>query len=82
MAPGQHAPHPFVGLAFLVLVQLSLFIGITVFTVQLPDIMRDLNIQQGTAGNIPLAAAFCVVPIAVMSIYLALARRAGAFDAL
>ena len=49
MAPGQHAPHPFVGLAFLVLVQLSLFIGITVFTVQLPDIMRDLNIQQGTA---------------------------------
>jgi putative spermidine/putrescine transport system permease protein len=39
-------------------------------------------IQQGTAGNIPLAAAFCVVPIVVMSIYLALARRAGAFDAL
>jgi putative spermidine/putrescine transport system permease protein len=38
--------------------------------------------QQGTAGNIPLAAAFCVVPIIVMSIYLALARRAGAFDAL
>jgi putative spermidine/putrescine transport system permease protein len=39
-------------------------------------------IQQGTAGNIPLAAAFCVVPIIVMSIYLTLARRAGAFDAL
>ncbi len=39
-------------------------------------------IQQGTAGNIPLAAAFCVVPIVVMSIYLTLARRAGAFDAL
>ena len=39
-------------------------------------------IQQGTAGNIPLAAAFCVVPIVVMSIYLAGARRAGAFDAL
>ncbi len=37
---------------------------------------------QGTAGNIPLAAAFAVVPIAVMGIYLTLAKRAGAFDAL
>ena len=37
---------------------------------------------QGTAGNIPLAAAFAVVPIAIMLIYLALARRMGAFDAL
>jgi putative spermidine/putrescine transport system permease protein len=38
--------------------------------------------QQGTAGNIPLAAAFSVVPIAVMGVYLWLARKAGAFDAL
>jgi putative spermidine/putrescine transport system permease protein len=38
--------------------------------------------HQGTAGNIPLAAAFTVVPIVVMGIYLMLARRAGAFDAL
>ena len=37
---------------------------------------------QGTAGNIPLAAAFAVVPIVIMLIYLTLARRAGAFDAL
>ncbi len=37
---------------------------------------------QGTAGNIPLAAAFAVVPIVIMLIYLALAKRAGAFDAL
>jgi len=37
---------------------------------------------QGTAGNIPLAAAFSVVPIAIMLIYLTLAKRAGAFDAL
>jgi putative spermidine/putrescine transport system permease protein len=37
---------------------------------------------QGTAGNIPLAAAFAVVPILIMLIYLALARRMGAFDAL
>jgi len=38
--------------------------------------------QQGTAGNIPLAAAFSVVPIVLIMVYLMLARRAGAFDAL
>ena len=37
---------------------------------------------QGTAGNIPLAAAFTVVPIVIMLIYLAIAKRMGAFDAL
>jgi putative spermidine/putrescine transport system permease protein len=38
--------------------------------------------HQGTAGNIPLAAAFTVVPIVIMGIYLTLAKRLGAFDAL
>lgn len=38
--------------------------------------------HQGTAGNIPLAAAFAVVPILIMAVYLWLAKRAGAFDAL
>ena len=47
-----------------------LFIGQAVYTLQ------------GTAGNIPLAAAFAVVPIAVMLVYLAVAKRLGAFDAL
>lgn len=37
---------------------------------------------QGTAGNLPLAAAFAVVPIIIMLIYLTIARRKGAFDAL
>ena len=37
--------------------------------------------QQGTAGNLPLAAAFSVVPIVIVTLYLALARRLGAFDA-
>lgn len=37
---------------------------------------------QGTAGNVPLAAAFAVVPILIMLVYLTLARRAGAFNAL
>jgi putative spermidine/putrescine transport system permease protein len=37
---------------------------------------------QGTAGNIPLAAAFAVVPIVIMGFYLWWAKRQGAFDAL
>jgi putative spermidine/putrescine transport system permease protein len=37
---------------------------------------------QGTAGNIPLAAAFAVVPIVLMAVYLWIAKRQGAFDAL
>jgi putative spermidine/putrescine transport system permease protein len=47
-----------------------LFIGQAVYT------------QQGTAGNIPLAAAFSVVPILIMGFYLWMAKRKGAFDAL
>jgi len=38
--------------------------------------------HQGTAGNIPLAAAFTVVPMVIMGFYLWMAKRAGAFDAL
>ena len=38
--------------------------------------------QQGTAGNIPLAAAFSIVPILLIAVYLTLAKRWGAFDAL
>jgi putative spermidine/putrescine transport system permease protein len=38
--------------------------------------------QQGTAGNIPLAAAFTVVPIVIMGFYLWGAKKLGAFDAL
>ncbi len=38
--------------------------------------------HQGTAGNIPLAAAFAVVPIVIMAGYLWMAKKQGAFDAL
>jgi len=37
---------------------------------------------QGTSGNIPLAAAFTMGPIVIMIIYLLIARKLGAFDAL
>ena len=36
----------------------------------------------GVAGNTPLAAAFALVPIVIMAVYLTLAKRAGAFEAL
>jgi putative spermidine/putrescine transport system permease protein len=48
----------------------SFFLGQAVYTLQ------------GTAGNVPLAAAFTVVPIVVMLAYLSIAKRMGAFDAL
>jgi putative spermidine/putrescine transport system permease protein len=43
---------------------------------------QAVYVQQGTAGNIPLAAAFTVVPIVIMGLYLWGARKMGAFDAL
>ncbi len=36
----------------------------------------------GVSGNIPFAAAYAVVPVVVIGIYLLLARRLGAFEAL
>ncbi len=36
----------------------------------------------GTSGNIPLAAAFTMGPIVIMIVYLLIARKLGAFDAL
>lgn len=38
--------------------------------------------QQGVAGNVPFAAAFALVPIVVIGVYLWFAKRLGAFDAL
>ena len=36
----------------------------------------------GVANNLPLAAAFGLVPVAVMVVYLLIARRLGAFEAM
>jgi len=48
----------------------SPFVGLAVYS------------YQGTAGNIPLAAALTVFPMLVMTIYLLAARKLGAFEAL
>ncbi len=39
-------------------------------------------VQQGAIGNLPMAAAFTLVPIVLIAIYLKLVKRLGAFDAL
>jgi putative spermidine/putrescine transport system permease protein len=36
----------------------------------------------GVSGNIPFAAAYAIVPVVIISVYLLLARRLGAFQAL
>jgi putative spermidine/putrescine transport system permease protein len=36
----------------------------------------------GVANNVPFAAAFATIPLIVMGIYLLVARRLGAFEAL
>jgi putative spermidine/putrescine transport system permease protein len=36
----------------------------------------------GVANDVPFAAAFATVPLAIMAVYLVLARRSGAFEAL
>ena len=36
----------------------------------------------GVANNLPLAAAFALVPVAIMAVYLFIARKLGAFEAL
>lgn len=38
--------------------------------------------HQGTSGNVPLAAALTVVPMVIMALYLLIAKKLGAFDAL
>ena len=38
--------------------------------------------NQGVAGNIPFAAAYALVPVGIMAVYLFLARRTGAFESL
>jgi len=41
-----------------------------------------IYVNQGVANNVPFAATFAIVPIGIMGIYLLIARRLGAFNAL
>ncbi|MEX0833970.1 MAG: ABC transporter permease [Actinomycetota bacterium] len=52
------------------LVGKGFFIGNTIYT------------YVGTANNLPLAAAFATVPVVIVAIYMTVARKLGAFEAL
>jgi putative spermidine/putrescine transport system permease protein len=44
--------------------------------------MIGTEVYANFATNLPFAAAFTVIPLAIMGVYLVMARRLGAFDAL
>ena len=89
--PGQSFRHVLLPLAFPGVLAGSIF----TFSLTLGDFIVPASLgnssffigqavlsHQGTSGNIPLAAAFTVVPVMIMLIYLLVARRLGAFEAL
>ncbi|MGK2850252.1 MAG: ABC transporter permease [Candidatus Limnocylindrales bacterium] len=53
-----------------------------------PDLVSDAKFignviyDNSSLGNLPLAAAYSLLPIGIMTIYLLVARRLGAFDSL
>ena len=90
-APGQTFRHVILPLAMPGLIAGSIFtFSLTLGDYIIPQIVgssrrfigQAVYQHQGTAGNIPLAAAFAVVPILIMAFYLWMAKRKGAFDAL
>ncbi|MFD0979506.1 ABC transporter permease [Tropicimonas aquimaris] len=89
--PGQTFRHVLLPLALPGVIAGSIFtFSLTLGDYIIPQIVgtsrrfigQAVYAYQGTAGNIPLAAAFAVVPIVIMAIYLWAAKRMGAFDAL
>jgi len=89
--PGQTFRHVLFPLALPGIIAGSIFtFSLTLGDYIIPQIIGSSRLfigqavyaQQGTAGNIPLAAAFSVVPIVIMGLYLWMAKRQGAFDAL
>jgi putative spermidine/putrescine transport system permease protein len=89
--PGQTLRHVLLPLALPGVIAGSIFtFSLTLGDYIIPQIIGTSRLfigqavyaHQGTAGNIPLAAAFAVVPIGIMAVYLWMAKRQGAFDAL
>ena len=76
-------------LAFPALVAGSIFtFSLTLGDYITPDLVSDAKFignviyDNSSLGNLPLAAAFSLVPIAIMIVYLVVARRLGAFESL
>jgi putative spermidine/putrescine transport system permease protein len=89
--PGQTMRHVLLPLAFPGIVAGSIFtFSLTLGDFIVPGLFgtssyyigRAVLSYQGTSGNIPLAAALTMGPIVIMIIYLLIARKLGAFDAL
>ena len=89
--PAATLRHVLLPLAFPGIVAGSIFtFSLTLGDYIIPSVIGNSNpfigmavySYQGTSGNIPLAAAFTTIPVLIMAIYLILARRVGAFDAL
>ncbi len=89
--PGETFRHVILPLAFPGVVAGSIFtFSLTMGDFIVPSALGNSSFfigqavlsHQGTSGNIPVAAAFTVVPIAIMGVYLLIAKRLGAFEAL
>ena len=89
--PGRTLRHVILPLALPGIAAGSIFtFSLTLGDYIIPQVIGDSTLyigqviyrQQGVAGNLPFAAAFSLVPIVVIGIYLWLAKRQGAFDAL
>jgi putative spermidine/putrescine transport system permease protein len=89
--PGRTLRHVILPLAMPGIAAGSIFtFSLTLGDYIIPQVIGDSTLyigqvvyrQQGVAGNIPFAAAFSLVPIVVVGVYLWLAKRQGAFDAL
>ncbi len=87
--PGATFRRVILPLVFPALVAGSIFtFSLTLGDYITPDLVSDAKFignviyDNSSLGNLPLAAAYSLLPIVIMTIYLLLARRLGAFDSL
>jgi putative spermidine/putrescine transport system permease protein len=87
--PGTTFRRVILPLVFPALVAGSIFtFSLTLGDYITPDLVSDAKFignviyDNSSLGNLPLAAAYSLLPIAIMTIYLLIARRLGAFESL
>jgi putative spermidine/putrescine transport system permease protein len=87
--PGTTFRRVVLPLAFPALVAGSIFtFSLTLGDYITPDLVSDAKFignviyDNSSLGNLPLAAAYSMLPIVIMTVYLLVARRLGAFESL
>jgi putative spermidine/putrescine transport system permease protein len=87
--PGTTFRRVILPLSFPALVAGSIFtFSLTLGDYITPDLVSDAKFignviyDNSSLGNLPLAAAYSLLPIAIMTVYLLVARRLGAFESL